>query len=88
MELALEWLESQRKAMRDPSKSSFFLRYKNGTIYVKWRWFLDRFVVLPSSLTLRVSPFQDEIGEFPPGIVIGAHERLQATSLAEFHVQD
>ena len=49
---------------------------------------LSRFVVLPSSLTLRVSPFQDEIGEFPPGTVIGAHERLQATSLAEFHVHD
>ena len=79
MELALEWLESQRKAMRDPSKSSFFLRYKNGTIYVKVAT-LSRFVVLPSSLTLQVSPFQDEIGEFPPGTVIGAHERLQATS--------
>eukprot|EP01045_Picozoa_sp_COSAG04_P027059 COSAG04_NODE_3887_length_2449_cov_2.524255_3_plen_88_part_00 len=87
MELALEWLESQRKAMRDPSKSSFFLRYKNGTIYVKWRCVLD-LVVLPSSLTLKYHPFQDEIGEFPPGTVIGAHERLQATSLAEFHVQD
>eukprot|EP01087_Luapelamoeba_hula_P003456 TRINITY_DN1325_c0_g1_i1.p1 TRINITY_DN1325_c0_g1~~TRINITY_DN1325_c0_g1_i1.p1 ORF type:complete len:414 (+),score=35.17 TRINITY_DN1325_c0_g1_i1:113-1354(+) len=38
-ELALEWLESQRAAMYDPSKASYFLQYmtkdgkKNGTIY-------------------------------------------------------
>ena len=39
MELALEWEESQRKVMYDPSKADYFLQYtdgnghKNGTIY-------------------------------------------------------
>ena len=39
MELALGWLESQAKAMDDPSKADYFLQYtdgngrKNGTIY-------------------------------------------------------
>lgn len=39
MELALEWLESQRLVMRDPAKGTWFLQYtdgsgrKNGTIY-------------------------------------------------------
>eukprot|EP01047_Picozoa_sp_COSAG01_P039756 COSAG01_NODE_3303_length_6294_cov_3.018402_5_plen_701_part_00 len=39
MELALEWLESQRKVMYDPDKADYFLQYtdgngkKNGTIY-------------------------------------------------------
>jgi hypothetical protein len=38
MELALEWEESQRKAMYDPTKADYFLQYtdgkgnKNGTI--------------------------------------------------------
>ena len=39
MELALEWLESQRVVMHDPTKAHWFLQYtdgaghKNGTIY-------------------------------------------------------
>jgi len=33
MELALEWLETQRAAMYDPTLADLFLRYKNGTIY-------------------------------------------------------
>jgi hypothetical protein len=39
IELALEWLESQRLVMRDPAKGTWFLQYtdgsgrKNGTIY-------------------------------------------------------
>lgn len=32
-ELALGWLESQAKAMDDPSKADYFLQYPNGTIY-------------------------------------------------------
>jgi hypothetical protein len=39
LELALEWLESQRKVMNDPSKRDWFIQYagsdgqKNGTVY-------------------------------------------------------
>ena len=33
MELALEWLESQRAVMYDPTKAAYFLQYPNGTIY-------------------------------------------------------
>ena len=33
MELALEWLESQRAVMFDPTMASYFLQYPNGTIY-------------------------------------------------------
>jgi len=51
-ELALSWLESQRKVMDDPSKSGYFLQYtdgkgnKNGTIYAEnivfgRQWFWD-----------------------------------------------
>lgn len=43
MELALEWLESQRVVMLDPTKASYFLQYNfsegrgNGTIYNEGR---------------------------------------------------
>ena len=33
MELALEFAESQRAVMYDPTKADYFLRYANGTIY-------------------------------------------------------
>ena len=39
LELALEWMESQRRAMRDPAKRHWFVQYtdgkgaKNGSIY-------------------------------------------------------
>ena len=39
MELALEWLETQRAVMEDPTTANYFLQYtdglgnKNGTIY-------------------------------------------------------
>jgi hypothetical protein len=38
MELALQWLESQRAVMYDPTKAGWFLQYQpegypNGTIY-------------------------------------------------------
>jgi len=39
MELALEWLESQRAVMHSPETAAYFLQYtdglgnKNGTIY-------------------------------------------------------
>ena len=39
LELALEWLESQRMVMNDPSKRDWFIQYagndgkKNGTVY-------------------------------------------------------
>jgi len=32
-ELALEWLESQRAAMYDPTKRDLFLQWPNGTLY-------------------------------------------------------
>ena len=51
-ELALSWLESQRRVMDDPSKAGYFLQYmdgkgnKNGTIYAEnivfgRQWFWD-----------------------------------------------
>lgn len=49
MELALEWEESQRKVMYDPSKADYFLQYtdgkgnKNGTIYNEGIEFGDQF---------------------------------------------
>jgi hypothetical protein len=33
MELALEWLESQRAVMHSPDTSGYFLQYPNGTVY-------------------------------------------------------
>ena len=39
LELALEWMESQRRVMRDPAKRHWFVQYtdgkgaKNGSIY-------------------------------------------------------
>eukprot|EP01052_Picozoa_sp_SAG31_P048234 SAG31_NODE_10002_length_1198_cov_1.023658_1_plen_307_part_01 len=49
MELALEWEESQRKVMYDPTKADYFLQYtdgfahKNGTIYQEDIQFGDQF---------------------------------------------
>ena len=49
MELALEWEESQRKVMYDPSSADYFLQYtdgtgkKNGTIYNEGITFGDQF---------------------------------------------
>ena len=49
MELALEWEESQRKVMYDPSKADYFLQYtdgqgnKNGTIYNEGIKYGDQF---------------------------------------------
>ena len=43
MELALEWEESQRKVMYDPSKADYFLQYNNGTIYNEGIEFGDQF---------------------------------------------
>ena len=34
-ELALEWLESQRAAMYDPTKKDLFLQWPNGTLYAR-----------------------------------------------------
>ena len=35
MELALRWLESQRAAIDNPARLSWFLRWPNGTIYTE-----------------------------------------------------
>ena len=49
MELALEWLESQRAVMYDPTKADWFLQYtdghgnKNGTIYSEPNEWGDQF---------------------------------------------
>ena len=49
MELALEWLESQRLVMYDDTKADYFLQYtdgqgnKNGTIYNEPREEGDQF---------------------------------------------
>jgi hypothetical protein len=34
-ELALRWLESQRAAMDDPARATWFLRWPNGTLYTE-----------------------------------------------------